>query len=341
MRRSFDVEALEIRQLLAAVYPTPYEQYMVELNNWARMNPSAASAFYGVDLNEGPPAYPISTTPAQPLAINPNLMDASRTYGQFFFDAGAPFSHTADGRTWDQRMVAAGYTPSGSTENAQLHAGGSGSDITLAVASDVRNYFEDGSVPGRWHRINMYGPNWKEVGAAVMNGTYQGWPAFITILDFAYSGSTSFLTGVAYNDTSHDNFYTPGEQLAGVQVQAVRISDGATFTTTTWSSGGYSLALPPGTYTVWGSGTSLGSGMIRYDSVTIDTQNVKRDFRPDFINVPSTTPPDGGQVRKSGNRVAIITPVLTPIFYLELTNATPSSFPGRTGGDAAQSSPTP
>jgi hypothetical protein len=200
--------------------------------------------------------------------------------------------------------------------------GGSGPDTTLATANDFRNYYTDLSVPGRWHRMNMFGPSWKEVGSAVMNGTYQGWPGFITVLDFAYSGTTSFLTGVAYSDTSHDNFYTPGEQMTGVQVKAIRNSDGATYSTTTWDSGGYSLALPPGTYTVWGSGGPFGPhNAVRYDNVTIGDQNVKRDFRPDYVNA-QINPPAGKPVRAMGNPNVAVMPILVPIGTIDLTTGT-------------------
>ena len=64
------IEAIEKRVLLAAVIPTDYEQYMIELINRARANPGAEAARIGVDLNEGIPAGTITTDPKQPLAIS-------------------------------------------------------------------------------------------------------------------------------------------------------------------------------------------------------------------------------------------------------------------------------
>jgi hypothetical protein len=58
------VERLEPRQLMSAVAPTDYEQYMLELLNRARANPAAEAARHGIDLNEGLPAGTISTTPS-------------------------------------------------------------------------------------------------------------------------------------------------------------------------------------------------------------------------------------------------------------------------------------
>ena len=79
------VDNLESRVLLTAVFPTPAEQYLVELINRARANPVAevqrlandpnwAGAL--PDLNEGLPAGTIPATAKQPLAINLFLTDA-------------------------------------------------------------------------------------------------------------------------------------------------------------------------------------------------------------------------------------------------------------------------
>ena len=77
-----------------------------------------------------------------------------------------------------------------------------------------------------------------------MTTTYQ---AFESVIDFGFHDTVPYLTGVAYNDdVIQDNFYTPGEGLAGVNVLAVRTSDGKTFTTQTSDSGGYTLPLEPG-----------------------------------------------------------------------------------------------
>ena len=103
------VEALEARQVFAAVFPTDVEQYLVELINRARANPAAEAARFGIDLNEGLPAGTISTAPKPPLAVNPFLTDAARGHSQWMLDHDV-FSHTgAGGSTPTQRMQAAGY----------------------------------------------------------------------------------------------------------------------------------------------------------------------------------------------------------------------------------------
>jgi hypothetical protein len=302
-----NLEMLEGRTLLAAVYPTVYEQYMVELYNFARVNPAAVEAEYGFGLNEGPPAYPISYDPKQPLALNPFLMDSARSYAQYMMN-NASFSHTADGRQPWERMAAAGYafqSPSGTNESALLRGSGSNVDLAWLAEVDVYSYYTDPGVAGRWHRLNMLDPSMKEIGAGIVTGNFDWMASAISVINCAYSGTTSFLTGVAYTDTSGNNRYTPGEQMGAVSVVAVRDSDGAQFTTTTWDAGGYSLALPAGTYTVWGGGGTLG-GWVRYDDVTIGAENVKRDFRPDYVNSeagpnPQPDPELPGDANHDGN----------------------------------------
>ena len=78
--------ALESRRLLAAAFPSAHEQYLVELINRGRANPSAEATRWGTALNEGLPAGTISTTPKQPLAINPYVTDAARKHSQWMID---------------------------------------------------------------------------------------------------------------------------------------------------------------------------------------------------------------------------------------------------------------
>src|SRR4051812_30072926 len=75
-RGKVSLEAMERRVLFAAVSPTDYEQYMVELINRARANPEAEAAKWGINLDEGlRNGETISHTAVQPLAINLNLTD--------------------------------------------------------------------------------------------------------------------------------------------------------------------------------------------------------------------------------------------------------------------------
>jgi len=76
--------------------------------------------------------------------------------------------------------------------------------------------------------------------------------------EFGWKQGNAFLTGTFYVDAQNTHSYAPGEGLGGVTIQAVGLGGQGTFTTQTWSSGGYSLQLPAGTYAVTSYGPSPG-----------------------------------------------------------------------------------
>ncbi|MBC7782853.1 MAG: hypothetical protein H7144_03355 [Burkholderiales bacterium] len=317
------IEALETRQLLAAVYPTADEQYMVELLNRARANPVAeAQSFngyndgrgntYNGDLNEGLSSEAISSASKQPLAINPFLTDAARTHSQWMVDNDT-FSHTgAGGSSIGSREEAAGYSGASTWgENIAANWGYPQPPVPTETVSDQhRSLFTDMSIPGRGHRTNLLSNSFKEVGVGVATGLWpmQGYnyQALATTQDFG-TKSTTYLTGVAYADTTSANsFYTPGEGLSGVTVQAVRISDGHTVSTTTWASGGYSLALGAGSYNIQATGGALGS-TIYYNNVTVGSENVKRDFVAGHTADPNPGGPAPTPFAKVVSRTLVVT----------------------------------
>lgn len=292
------VEHLECRSLFSAVYPTADEQYEVELINRARANPAAEAARDHIDLNEGLPAGTISTAAKQPLAINPYITDAARKHSQWMIDHDT-FSHYEGSIDPGARDASAGYTFSGSYswgENiAYRSTRPTAPDPTTTALQLQNDLFIDSGIDDRGHRTNMLNAGFKEVGAGLVSGDFNSYNAVMLTTDFANSagsaGGKSFLTGVAFNDSvTRDNFYTVGEGLAGVTITAVRAGDNATFSTSTWSSGGYSLPLGSGTYTVTATGSAFPSP-VSYGSVVIGSENVKRDFQP---NASSTGTTGGG-----------------------------------------------
>ena len=284
MNRQSVIEPLERRRFLAAVQPTAVEQYEVELINRARANPAAEAARFGIALNEGLAAGTISTAAKQPLAISPFVTDAARRHSKWMLDADV-FSHTGSGASNPgNRIKSAGYAlvpPWTWGENIGYRSQRPSVPDPAAMAKQIhQDLFVDRNIPGRGHRTNLLGDAFKEIGAGVVSGEFDGYNAVMLTTDFAASGSGSFLTGVAYDDAvTKDNFYTPGEGLGGVTITARRASDNRAFTALTWTSGGYSLNLSPGTYAVSGSGAALG-GTVNYGNVTIGSKNVKVDFRP-------------------------------------------------------------
>jgi len=301
------VEKLETRRLLSVVYPTAYEQYAVELINRARANPTAEATryngyknsqgdVYDGDLNEGLTPGTITTAAKQPVAINPLLTDAARKHSQWMTDHST-FSHFENGNTAGQREVAAGYD-SGAVFNygeniAANYSSDSITDYTALVASQQRDLFTDQTEADRGHRTNMMNADRNEIGVGIVVGKWN-YPNFGIVNSFAQTADTSsdgkvFLTGVSYKDSvKKDNFYTPGEGLRGVTVLATRISDGKQFTTTTWSSGGYSLPVAAGTYNVQFFGGKLAAS-VYHNNVKVTTQNVKVDGVAGLTDaIPST-----------------------------------------------------
>jgi autotransporter-associated beta strand protein len=294
----------------AGYTPTNQEQYMLEVVNRARLNPDGEvyrlrNQTWGdtgsprrADLNEGITSSFLTHEPRQPLAFNDTIIQAARNYSQTLLNNNA-FQHDFGGTDPGSRMTAAGYSFSGSWswgENLALTYASYPLSIDAGmVDSQYNGLFIDGNVSGRGHRRNLLNGSMKEVGIGIVNSTSASytppggsgkWYAVITTQDFAYStGSSSgkaFLTGVVYNDAVTDNnFYDPGEGLGSATVAATPVGGGTASTVSTWSSGGYSLPLAPGTYNVTFSGGGLASS-ITYANVTIGSTNVKLDASSDL-----------------------------------------------------------
>ncbi|MFO7900670.1 MAG: SdrD B-like domain-containing protein [Planctomycetota bacterium] len=285
-------EPLEPRLLLDAAFPTNHDQYMLELVNRARANPTAEVVRFSdpalwdgdPDLNESLAPNQISTAPKQPLAFNLYLIDAARDHSQWLLDHNA-FSHTgAGGSSPGDRMEAAGYTFEGNwgwAENIGWKGTTGTVDVTQFVYEIEGNLFGDAGYPGAGHRENLLAPDMREIGIGAVEGVFTDdgtdYNSVMVTQDFAYAGTDNFLTGVVYTDGDGDEFYSPGEGLGGVTVSAVRWSDGATYNTTTWSTGGYTVAsIPAGTYDVTASGGGFGPATAY--GVAVGSQNVKQDF---------------------------------------------------------------
>jgi uncharacterized protein YkwD len=275
--------AQQQQQQQAGLAPTSQEVYMWQLINRIRANPTAAAAQYGIDLNEGLPAGTIASTSVQPLAMNGDLVQSARLHSQWML-TNQTFDHNEGTLDPQTRMQNAGYTfnaPSGFGENLALR-GTSGVLVpNQMIAQEIADLFDDTSTAGRGHRLNLLNGNFTDAGVGLASGTFQGFNSLLASQDFAYSsGSGPYLTGVVYTDTTiHDNFYEPGEGLGGVTITAVRASDQATFTTTSWPAGAYTLAIPAGTYAVTATGGTLGAA-ITQSNVVVGGQNVEEDFVP-------------------------------------------------------------
>ena len=270
--------------------PSAYEQYMLELINRARSNPNAEAVRYGLaDLNQGLPSGTITSDSKQPLVFNLLLIDSARKHSQWISDNNT-FSHTgAGGSDPGQRMSAAGYNFTGFWdwgENIAWQGTTGTPNVGQFIADEHRSLFLSNG-----HRKNILKDNFREIGIGAIEDTFttpnRTYNAVITTQKFAHSGSSIFLTGVAFDDlVIDDSFYNIGEGLSGIEVTATRQSNNQTFTTHTMAAGGYQLALIPGTYDVTFSQNEAQIGSTY--SIIIDDQNVKLDL--DTSNIIEATP---------------------------------------------------
>lgn len=267
--------------------PTAYEQYLLELVNRARLDPTGEASRYGIGLNDGLTAGAITATAKQPLAFNPLLIDAADAHSAWML-ATDTFSHTgANGSSPGDRMAAAGYSFSGSWswgENISI-TWGSGAAITAAQIEG----FHAGLFRSAGHRANILNDTFRETGIGVEAGEYKGSNGVTVTEAFARSGSVPFLTGVAFDDRDGDRFYDPGEGLGGVAVAIRSASTGQTWQATTWDAGGYQVQLAAGTYSVTFSGGGLAAPITR--TATIGTGNVKLDLDTDVGVAPPPPAP--------------------------------------------------
>jgi hypothetical protein len=285
----------------AAETPTDYEQYVLELINRARANPNAevtrlSGMTWGDDpsagtaypapqppsLNEGLPAGTISSAAKAPLAFNLNLIQSARDYSNTEL-MNNDFSHTFGGTTPTSRAQADGYSGVAG-ENIAYTASSAPLTLSASLVESLHdNLFVDGNVAGRGHRLNLMDTDYQEIGIGLGSSTTyapggnNSFPnaEFVTE-DFGIPNNTNpFLTGVVFNDNAHTGFYAPiGEGLGGVSIVAMSIGGNTSASTTTWSSGGYSLQLAPGMYNVTATG-AFGTDFL--GTFTLGANNIEAD----------------------------------------------------------------
>lgn len=257
--------------------PSAYEQFLLELINRGRLDPLAEAVRYQNDLNEGLDPGTISSSAKQPLAWNGELADGARAHSAWMLDVDM-FSHSGiGGSSPGNRMAAAGYEFTGSWawgENIAW-AGTTGSP-------DVARYVEiehEGLFLSEGHRLNTMNGNFQEIGLGVTQGIFTsdgaGFNAVMTTENFARSGSKQFLTGVAFSDLNGDNFYSPGEGLAGVSFTARDLS-GQVHSAMSMDAGGYQQTMASGDYTVTIGGVGLSNDL--QVGITLGSENLKLDL---------------------------------------------------------------
>lgn len=217
------------------------EQYLLELINRARLDPHAEAERYGVDLNDGLSSDQIGTESLQVLAPNAKLAVAAESHSAWMLSNNV-FSHTgAASSNASDRAESAGYSFDGAwswRENLAWIGSTGDVDLEKAISKHHEGLYRSSS-----HRVNTFDKNIGEIGVAQVAGdfTQQGTTYNSSILTevFAKSGTSVFVTGVAYKDANGDDFYSIGEGQSGMRIWS------SVTGATTAAAGGYSMSVSP------------------------------------------------------------------------------------------------
>lgn len=253
--------------------PTAREQYLLELVNRARKDPTAEAARQGVDLQTDlKNGKVISTGEKQAVAFNEALISGAQDQAQWMIDNDT-LAHNGD-LTPVERLDKYNWDRGGEGawgENVGMFA--TSGAITDKQAVDQ---LHAGLYKSSDHRYNMFGDWHEEAGFGVAQGDWAGMRNGFATTEMFGSTEKTYLLGVAYNDKDGDQFYTPGEGRAGIKVVAVNRDTGETFTTTTWDAGGYQMEVERGRYEVTFSGGDLASPVTT--RIDVGDQNEKLDL---------------------------------------------------------------
>ncbi len=236
------------------------EQYLLELINRARLDPLAEAKRYGIDLNKDLGPGTLDGTAKQVLAPNALLEQAAVLHTQWMLAADV-FSHTGQGgSSMADRINAQGYSWSALGENIAWVGSTGAVTVEGSIDSLHRNLFLSAG-----HRENLLNGTYREVGLGAEAGGFASggrtWNAAMLTEDFGRGGSSVFLTGVAYNDTDHDGFYSIGEGRGDAVFAGAATS----------AAGGYAVALTSGAV----SGSVGGKAFTA--TVDLSAGNVKLD----------------------------------------------------------------
>ena len=248
--------------------PSALEQLVIELVNRARANPEAEVVRIGTTAGALAPGA--STGPVQPLAVVSPLDAAAQGHSDAMIERDF-FSHTdpLTGQNPFQRMQAAGYTGyTTAGENIGFIGSSSGAETAARMMRHHQHLWESDG-----HQVNLLRAGYSEIGLGLAVGDYQGYPASTMVTQKFGDRGHAYLTGVVIDDTDGDRFYDIGEGQGGVRITAWNAT--AAVATSTFASGGYSLRLDPGTWTVRFEGGELTGVFER--TVTIGSDNIKLD----------------------------------------------------------------
>lgn len=247
-----------------------HEQYILELINRGRLDPSAEAARFGIDLNDGLSAGKIGTGTMQVLAPNANLERAAEGHSAWML-ATNTFSHTGSGGSSAfGRIVDAGYEFTGAFQSYGENLAWGGSTAGININAEAEQRYNDLFLSAS-HRSNTLQEDFREIGIAHLEGNYNQYAASMLTESFGTSGNAFFVTGVAYTDNNNNDFYNIGEGRGDITI----IANGQSARTV--SAGGYGIGIDPDAeveITIRQNGSTLGTQIL-----DLSEQNAKLDVQ--------------------------------------------------------------
>jgi Ca2+-binding RTX toxin-like protein len=275
------------------------EQYMLELINRARLDPDAEAARQGIGLNDGLAAGTITSAAKGVLAPNDKLELAAEYHTDWML-ANETYGHIGDNDSLAGGRMKSFHYPESDRffwgENVTAIDMADASSQTDAVDRLFKNLMLNVTDPDDRRLLFHDAP--QEIGFGLEFQTFtittlsqqppfyspvnpgdlpsgQSFSAALLTANYGKRDATTppadvFLTGVAYADGDHDNFYSIGEGTSGV---GFAIGGNATVTA---AAGGYALKLAPAAGV--GVAVTASGGAVSTVVVDLSAGNVKLDL---------------------------------------------------------------
>ena len=130
--------------------------------------------------------------------FNDDLNTGAELHSQWMINTDT-FSHTgAGGSSFTTRMANAGYQVRRALGRGREHR--LGQSARRPGYQDEVLLLHTGLMNSSGHRANILSPTYREVGLGFEVGQYGTWQAAFITEDFVKSGTSLFLTGVAFDD---------------------------------------------------------------------------------------------------------------------------------------------
>ena len=257
------------------------------------VNPSDIISQFQTSINNG-----YFAASAQPLAFNALLMETATKHSQDMYlnqfqghdSSSNPIAPFLAGDSLGTRLNRVGYS-GGAGENVYSYAdsvehGHASFDVDWGntVDTGAANYNADFVGQGMQNpagpRMNIHNASFNEAGIGVVNGSNGSVGAQLVTQDLGIANGVTYITGLVYNDTNEDGFYTVTNHIEHEGYGGVRIDvEGSALYTLSTSSGAYAIPVSEdGSYTVTFSGDGLET--FTTSIVIAGGLNTKFDYQP-------------------------------------------------------------